>query len=627
MLGGDFIINKKLFLKLILAFILSINLSIYIFSISASASEINYVDYKVKITKKHTMLKVGLMEEIIVKINPNLSKQINKGNLIWKSSNEDIVEVNMEGKIFGKNIGKSRVTVQTKDGKYSDFVDVKVVNDIDYKIYNPYKNINWSKVKTLKSNLHCHTNKSDGKNTIQEVVDAHEKFGYDVLSITDHNKVTYPWNDSSKGDSSLKMTENLAGNNTPVFFFRDPMKFIDLNHAIKRDPRTNMRSPNTNWDFWSSLPESLHQTTIIMSDRGIPSSYRYMHGFSSHAYSMINEENERVWVKLHFRSQQGIQNFTDQEAEEIIADDRESHQRDLYEAIEKGQFPKWKMYIQVMTEEEAENMPYNPFDLTKIWYKGDYPLIPVGEFELNRNPDNYFAQVEQAAFTPANVVPGINFSPDRMLQARLFSYGDAHRYRLGVNHHQIPVNSPKGVEKPHSFHRDGQMRTDGNLGSELHYEPNSYGNWKEDMSEMQPMQDASDAYRYDFREDDHDYFTQPGELYRAMTSDQKRVLYHNTARNMGDATLQIKHRYINHCYQADPKYGEGVAKALKIDINDVDLNLPKSDSNEGNYEANNKHPELDVPSEDISKIPNQEEISTHYDPKKFVEPMDDPFLL
>lgn len=211
MLGGDFIINKKLFLKLILAFILSINLSIYIFSISASASQINYVDYKVKITKKHTMLKVGLMEDIIVKINPNLSKQINKGNLIWKSSNEDIVEVNMEGEIFGKNIGKSRVTVQTKDGKYSDFVDVKVVNDIDYKIYNPYKNINWSKVKTLKSNLHCHTNKSDGKNTIQEVVDAHEKFGYDVLSITDHNKVTYPWNDSSKGDSSLKMTENLKG--------------------------------------------------------------------------------------------------------------------------------------------------------------------------------------------------------------------------------------------------------------------------------------------------------------------------------------------------------------------------------------------------------------------------------
>lgn len=420
---------------------------------------------------------------------------------------------------------------------------------------------------------------------------------------------------------------DMVGNNTPVFFFRDPMHFIDLNHAIKRDPRTNMRSPNNNWDFWSSLPESLLQTTIIMSDRGIPSSYRFMHGFSSHTYSMINEVNERVWVKFHFRSQQGIQNFTDQEAEEIVSTDRESHQRDLYEAIEKKQYPKWKMYIQVMTEEEARNMPYNPFDLTKVWYKGDYPLIPVGEFELNRNPENYFAEVEQAAFTPANVIPGISFSPDRMLQARLFSYGDAQRYRLGVNHHQIPVNSPKGVKEPHAFHRDGQMRVDGNLGSEVHYEPNSYGNWKEDMSEMLPMQEAGDSYRYDFREDDHDYFTQPGELYRAMTDEQKEVLYMNTARNMGDSTLQIKHRYINHCYQADPKYGEGVARALNISIDDVDLNLPKADSNEGNHKANNKHPELDVPSEDISKIPNQKEIKTDYNPKKFIEPMDDPYLL
>ena len=420
---------------------------------------------------------------------------------------------------------------------------------------------------------------------------------------------------------------DMVGNNTPVFFFRDPMKFIDLNHAIKRDPRTNMRSPNTNWDFWSSLPEALHQTTIIMSDRGIPSSYRFMHGFSSHAYSMINAENQRVWVKFHFRSQQGIQNLTDQEAAKVVADDRESHQRDLYNAIEQEKYPKWKMYIQVMTEEEANNMPYNPFDLTKIWYKGDFPLIPVGEFELNRNPENYFSDVEQAAFSPANVVPGISFSPDRMLQGRLFSYGDAHRYRLGVNHHQIPVNSPRAVKNPHSFHRDGQMRTDGNLGSENHYEPNSYGNWKEDLGEMEPLQDAGDAYRYDFREDDHDYFTQPGELYRAMTDEQKEVLYHNTARNMGDSTLQIKHRYINSCYQADPKYGEGVAKALEIDIKDVDLDLPKRDSLKGNYEANNKHPELNVPSEDISKIPNQKEIKTDYHPKRFINPLDDPFLL
>ncbi len=420
---------------------------------------------------------------------------------------------------------------------------------------------------------------------------------------------------------------DMVGNNTPVFFFRDPMKFIDLNHAIKRDPRTNMRSPNTNWDFWSSLPESLLQTTIIMSDRGLPSSYRFMHGFSSHAYSMINAQDERVWVKFHFRSQQGIQNLTDQEGANVVANDRESHQRDLYEAIEQKQYPKWKMYIQVMTEKEADDMPYNPFDLTKMWYKEDFPLIPVGEFELNKNPDNYFAQIEQAAFAPSNVVPGISFSPDRMLQGRLFSYTDAQRYRLGVNHHQIPVNSPKGVKNPHSFHRDGQMRTDANLGSENHYEPNSYGNWKEDVSEMQPMQKAGDAYRYDFREDDSDYFTQPGMLYRAMTDDQKRVLYMNTARNMGDSTVQIKHRYINSCYQADPEYGKGVAEAMKISIDDVDLNLPKRNSLKGNYEANNKHPELNIPSEDISKIPNQEEIKTDYGPKKFIDPMDDPFLL
>lgn len=420
---------------------------------------------------------------------------------------------------------------------------------------------------------------------------------------------------------------DMVGNNTPVFFFRDSKKFIDLNHAVKRDPRTNMRSPNTNWDFWSSLPEALLQTTIIMSDRGIPSSYRYMHGFSSHTFSMINENNERVWVKFHFRSQQGILNLTDQEAAKVIANDRESHQRDLYEAIEKGLYPKWKMYIQVMTEEQAKKMPYNPFDLTKMWYKDEFPLMPVGIFELNKNPDNYFQDVEQAAFTPANVVPGIGFSPDKMLQGRLFAYGDAHRYRLGVNHHQIPVNAPRGVENPHSFHRDGQMRVNGNLGSELHYEPNSYGAWKEDMSYMEPPQEAGDAYHYDFREDDHDYFTQPGKLFRAMTDDQKRVLFANTARNMGDSTLQIKHRYINSCYQADPEYGKGVAEALRIDIGDVDLNLPIRDSYDANYKANNMHPELDLKSEDISKIPDQEEIKTDYDPTNFIEPEDDPYLL
>ena len=267
---------------------------------------------------------------------------------------------------------------------------------------------------------------------------------------------------------------------------RDPKKFPDLNHAVKRDPRTNLRSPQSNWDFWTSLPEALHQVTITMSDRGIPKSYRHMHGFGSHTYSFINKDQVRTWVKFHFRTQQGIDNLTDQEAEMLIGKDRESHGRDLYEAIERGDFPKWKMYIQVMTEEQARNMPYNPFDLTKVWYKSEFPLIEVGEFELNRNPDNYFADVEQAAFAPTNIVPGISFSPDKMLQGRLFSYGDSQRYRLGVNHFQIPVNYPKAAQHFCPFHRDGAMRVDGNQGSTIGYEPNSYGAWQDQPEYKEP---------------------------------------------------------------------------------------------------------------------------------------------
>lgn len=246
---------------------------------------------------------------------------------------------------------------------------------------------------------------------------------------------------------------DLVGNNTPVFFMRDPLKFPDLNHAIKRDPHTNMRSAKNNWDFWSSLPEALHQVTIIMSDRGIPYSFRHMHGFGSHTFAMYNHENTRVWVKFHFRTLQGIKNLTDAQAEAVVAKDRESNQRDLFESIGKGDFPRWEMSIQVMGEEEATQVPFNPFDITKVWSHKQYPLIKVGIMELNRNPENYFADVEQAAFTPANIVPGLGFSPDRLLQARLFSYGDAQRYRLGVNHHQIPVNRPKN--EAHSYHRDG----------------------------------------------------------------------------------------------------------------------------------------------------------------------------
>jgi catalase len=361
---------------------------------------------------------------------------------------------------------------------------------------------------------------------------------------------------------------DLVGNNTPVFFLRDPLKFPDLNHAVKRDPRTNMRSAKNNWDFWSSLPEALHQVTITMSDRGIPLSYRHMHGFGSHTFSMINAKNERVWVKFHFVTQQGIKNLTDAEAEAIVAKDRESHQRDLYDSIERGEFPRWKLFIQVMTEEQAKKMPYNPFDLTKVWYHGEFPLIEVGYFELNRNPENYFAEVEQAAFNPASVVPGIGFSPDKMLQGRLFSYGDAQRYRLGVNHNQIPVNAPRCPVN--SYHRDGQMRVNGNAGSTIGYEPNSYGEWQEQPGFKEPQLELSGAaYQWNFREDDDDYYTQPGKLFRLMKPEQQQVLFENTARAMGDAPKEIKIRHISNCLKADHAYGNGVAKALGISLDEA----------------------------------------------------------
>ena len=361
---------------------------------------------------------------------------------------------------------------------------------------------------------------------------------------------------------------DLVGNNTPVFFLRDPLKFPDLNHAVKRDPRTNMRSAKNNWDFWTSLPEALHQVTITMSDRGIPLSYRHMHGFGSHTFSMINAKNERVWVKFHLVCQQGIKTLTDAEAEAVVAKDRESNQRDLLDSIDRGDFPKWKMFIQVMTEEQANNMPYNPFDLTKVWYKKDFPLIEVGYFELNRNPDNYFAEVEQAAFNPANVVPGIGFSPDKMLQGRLFSYGDAQRYRLGGNHHQIPVNAPRCPVN--SYHRGGQMRVNNNAGSTIAYEPNSYGEWQEQPGfKDPPLALKGPADNWNFREDDDDYYTQPGKLFRLMNPRQQKALFENTARAMGDAPKFVKIRHIGNCLKADPAYGKGVADALGISLDEV----------------------------------------------------------
>ncbi|MDU6912623.1 MAG: catalase [Veillonella sp.] len=323
---------------------------------------------------------------------------------------------------------------------------------------------------------------------------------------------------------------DLVGNNTPVFFIRDPLQFPDLNRAVKRNPKTNLRDATANWDFWTSLPEAIHQVTIVMSDRGI----------------------------------------SDAEAANVVASDRESHQRDLFEAIEKGDFPKWKLCIQVMTEEQANNMPYNPFDLTKVWYHDEFPLIEVGVMELNRNPENYFQDVEQAAFAPTTIVPGISFSPDRMLQGRLFSYADAQRYRLGANYYQIPVNAAKCPVN--IYHRDGQGRIDGNHGSTIGYAPNSFGEWAEQPEFKNPPLDVSGpAYQYDFYEDDSDFFTQPGKLFRLMSPEQQQALFDNTAAAMNGVPDFIKERHAKHCYQCDPAYGEGVAKALGMDIDFSDV--------------------------------------------------------
>ncbi|WP_345797625.1 catalase [Castellaniella sp. MT123] len=354
---------------------------------------------------------------------------------------------------------------------------------------------------------------------------------------------------------------DLVGNNTPVFFFRDPLKFPDLNHAVKRDPGTGLRSAQNNWEFWTGLPEALHQITIVMSDRGIPSDYRHMHLFGSHTFSFINAAQERFWVKFHFKSRQGIRNLTDAEAAELIGRDRESSQRDLYDSIALGRFPSWTLFVQIMPEKEAGSYHLNPFDLTKVWPHSDYPMIEVGTLELNRNPDNFFAEVEQAAFTPANVVPGIGFSPDRMLQARLFSYGDAQRYRLGVNHHQIPVNAPRCPF--HSYHRDGAMRVDGNHGSLTGNQPNRVGEWAEQPEFREPplsLEGAADHWNH---REDTDYFSQPGNLFRLMSSAERQALFDNTARAIAGVTPDVQALHVEHCTQADPAYGAGVAAAIR----------------------------------------------------------------
>jgi catalase len=364
---------------------------------------------------------------------------------------------------------------------------------------------------------------------------------------------------------------DLVGNNTPVFFVKDPKKFSDFIHTQKRDPYTNCKSPTMMWDFWSLNPESLHQVTILMSDRGTPYGYRHMDGFGSHTFSMINANNERHWVKFHFKTKQGIKNFTDAEAGEMRGKNPDFAQHDLLTNINAGNFPQWDMKIQVMTEEQAKTYQWNPFDLTKVWPHGDFALIDVGVLELNKNPDNYFAHVEQSAFAPAHVVDGIGYSPDKMLQGRLLSYPDAHRHRLGGNYEQIPVNRcPFAVN---NYERDGQMRVDGNQGSAPNYFPNSFDDIVADEAYKEPSWDLGTGVAdwYDRNaEGENDHYTQPGNLYRLMDDTAKHDLIHNIVNSMGGIDGPKKDLIINrqlcHWFRADIGLGMAIAKGLQLDM-------------------------------------------------------------
>jgi catalase len=355
---------------------------------------------------------------------------------------------------------------------------------------------------------------------------------------------------------------DLVGNNTPVFFIRDPYKFPDFIHTQKRHPKTNLHSNTAKWDFWSLSPESLHQVTILMSDRGRPKNVRHINGYGSHTYSFINAANQRFWVKFHFKTMQGIACLTDEEAAAVIAKDRDSYQRDLFEAIEHGEFPRWRFSVQIMPEKDAESYRWNPFDLTKVWPHKDYPLIEVGVLELNRNPENYFAEVEQSAFSPSNIVPGIGFSPDKMLQGRIFAYADAHRYRVGTNYEMLPVNRPKVPVR--TYNADGAMRFDAPQGTDAYYEPNSFGGPVQDARFAEPpLKISGDADRYNHHDGNDDY-TQPGNLFRLMTPEQRGLLFKNVAAEMAGVPEEIVQRQLVHFHKADRAYAAGVAKALGV---------------------------------------------------------------
>ncbi|MFF3471657.1 catalase KatA, partial [Bacillus velezensis] len=355
---------------------------------------------------------------------------------------------------------------------------------------------------------------------------------------------------------------DIVGNNTPVFFIRDAIKFPDFIHTQKRDPRTHLKNPTAVWDFWSLSPESLHQVTILMSDRGIPATLRHMHGFGSHTFKWTNDKGEGVWIKYHFKTEQGVKNLDVNTAAKIAGENPDYHTEDLFNAIENGDFPAWKLYVQIMPLEDANTYRFDPFDVTKVWSQKDYPLIEVGRMVLNRNPENYFAEVEQATFSPGTLVPGVDVSPDKMLQGRLFAYHDAHRYRVGANHQALPINRSRNEVK--NYQRDGQMRFDDNGGRSVYYEPNSFGGPKESPEDKQaayPVSGFADSVSYNH----HDHYTQAGDLYRLMSEEERARLVANIVSAMKPVEKEeIKLRQIGHFYKADPEYGRRVAEGLGL---------------------------------------------------------------
>ncbi|MED4001843.1 catalase KatA [Priestia aryabhattai] len=357
---------------------------------------------------------------------------------------------------------------------------------------------------------------------------------------------------------------DLVGNNTPVFFIRDAIKFPDFIHTQKRDPRTHLKNPTAVWDFWSLSPESLHQVSILMSDRGIPATLRHMHGFGSHTFKWVNAEGDGVWVKYHFKTEQSVKNLSPDIAAKLAGENPDYHTEDLFNAIEKGDFPSWKLYVQIMPLEDADTYRFDPFDVTKVWSQKDYPLIEVGRMVLDRNPENYFAEVEQATFSPGTLVPGIDVSPDKMLQGRLFAYSDAHRYRVGTNHQALPINRPRN--EVNNYQRDGQMRFDDNGGRSVYYEPNSFGGPTESHENKQaayPVSGVADSVAYDH----NDHYTQAGDLYRLLSEDERTRLVANIVEAMKPVEKEeIKLRQIQHFYKADPEYGTRVADGLGLSV-------------------------------------------------------------